>query len=407
MSKYSIIVPCYNGMPYIKTCVETILSQAYTDFELVLSEDHSTDGTAEYLDSIHDSRVIVLHSPEKKSMAEHWEWAQSFATGEWQVYVGQDDGVLPYFFLYADYLTGIAQGNNLDVIMSERAYYFWPGCEETYGASAINYRAYPKVQVLKVKTQIKNALYRKKISYMDFPSMYTTSLFHRSFLEKVKKRQNGKIFSTHPQDANLAALVAVFGEKYLKTYIPLGWVGSSVKSAGLAISNYSKKNELATNYLGKTMKSSLPCHQLSGNFLIASQPLYFWGALLVVAEKQNPVLYAYLTNQKTKKRVLSAVKKDILKNNLRKNERLTYFFEVLKLNDISYSELNRIDVYEIIVSVFAHISSKVFQLKKKIDKKECTYFRVHSIPCKTMVEANEDILAILQGTSWFDKVKNT
>ena len=41
MPKYSIIIPCYNGMPYVKSCVDSIINQNYTDYELIISEDHS------------------------------------------------------------------------------------------------------------------------------------------------------------------------------------------------------------------------------------------------------------------------------------------------------------------------------------------------------------------------------
>ncbi len=50
--KYSIIVPCYNALPYVKTTVELILRQKYEDFELIISDDHSVDGTSDYIDAL-------------------------------------------------------------------------------------------------------------------------------------------------------------------------------------------------------------------------------------------------------------------------------------------------------------------------------------------------------------------
>ena len=43
MSEISIIVPVYNVENYLKKCVESILSQTFTDFELLLVDDGSTD----------------------------------------------------------------------------------------------------------------------------------------------------------------------------------------------------------------------------------------------------------------------------------------------------------------------------------------------------------------------------
>ena len=98
--------------------------------------------------------------------------------------------------------------------------------------------------------------------------MYTTSLFHRSLIEEAQKLQEGKLIITHPQDANLAAIVCILEKEYLFSYTPLGWVGTSPKSAGLAISHNSSP-ELRAIYLDKIQKSKLLCHPLAGDFRLA------------------------------------------------------------------------------------------------------------------------------------------
>ena len=56
----SIILPAYNGMPYIKECVESVLNQGFINWELLISDDCSSDDTLEYLNSILDERVKVF-----------------------------------------------------------------------------------------------------------------------------------------------------------------------------------------------------------------------------------------------------------------------------------------------------------------------------------------------------------
>ena len=51
----------YNGMPYLREAVESICSQTYTNWKLIIVNDGSTDDTASYLDSIEDERVVVIH----------------------------------------------------------------------------------------------------------------------------------------------------------------------------------------------------------------------------------------------------------------------------------------------------------------------------------------------------------
>lgn len=63
MTKISVIVPVYNVEPYIRRCVDSILSQSFSDFELILVDDGSPDNCGAICDEYvkKDSRVRVIH----------------------------------------------------------------------------------------------------------------------------------------------------------------------------------------------------------------------------------------------------------------------------------------------------------------------------------------------------------
>jgi len=61
MPRISVLMPVYNGMPYIPEAVESVLAQDEQDWELLISDDGSTDGTRDYLDTVRDSRIKVIH----------------------------------------------------------------------------------------------------------------------------------------------------------------------------------------------------------------------------------------------------------------------------------------------------------------------------------------------------------
>lgn len=55
----SIVMPTYNGMKFVQQAIGSVLSQSYQDWELIISDDGSKDGTREYLSTIRDPRVDV------------------------------------------------------------------------------------------------------------------------------------------------------------------------------------------------------------------------------------------------------------------------------------------------------------------------------------------------------------
>ena len=56
----SIITPVWNGMPYIIECIESVLNQEFTDWELIIGDNGSTDGTIDYLNTLNDERIKIF-----------------------------------------------------------------------------------------------------------------------------------------------------------------------------------------------------------------------------------------------------------------------------------------------------------------------------------------------------------
>jgi glycosyltransferase involved in cell wall biosynthesis len=60
----SVLLPVRNGMPYLPAAVDSVLGQTWGDFELIVIDDGSTDGTANYLQGVIDPRLRVVESDE-------------------------------------------------------------------------------------------------------------------------------------------------------------------------------------------------------------------------------------------------------------------------------------------------------------------------------------------------------
>lgn len=103
----SLIVPVYNVKPHLSTCVESILAQTFTDFECILVDDGSRDGSAHLCDvyADRDARVRVIHQANAGVSSARNAGIQ-VAQGEWLAFVDADDCIHP---AYLDLLLGAAR----------------------------------------------------------------------------------------------------------------------------------------------------------------------------------------------------------------------------------------------------------------------------------------------------------
>lgn len=94
MPKISVIVPVYNVEKYLHRCVDSILAQTFTDFELLLVNDGSKDSSGVICDeyAAKDSRVKVFHK-ENGGVSSARNLGLDNAKGEWVTFVDSDDWV--------------------------------------------------------------------------------------------------------------------------------------------------------------------------------------------------------------------------------------------------------------------------------------------------------------------------
>ena len=60
MPKISVIIPLYNKEKTIKNTIESVLNQTFTDFEIIVVNDGSTDRSLEIVKRINDSRIRII-----------------------------------------------------------------------------------------------------------------------------------------------------------------------------------------------------------------------------------------------------------------------------------------------------------------------------------------------------------
>jgi glycosyltransferase involved in cell wall biosynthesis len=348
-AKYSIIIPVHNSLKYLPTCIETIIRQDFHDYELIISDDNSTDGTTEYLRSLSHPNIKVIQPSTRLSMVEHFEWALGHAIGDWCMFVGGDDGLQSYFFELSEKLTTIAEEKNVRLIMSERAYFFWEGCDLLYGKQAVTYNARKSIRILNSHYQSLLALLGFQ-TYFELPEMYTTSLFRKSVITEAKKKMGGRLLSTIPADANLAAIGLSLEKYYIKSEIPLGWVGTSPNGVIYSMPAFDVSS----------LPRNISYEDSSGNFALRSCSIYFWNSILKTELLRTEKLNKFLVSDIFKLFIFSGVLSEIRKESkIDGDSRYQFFYELLSLNKINYGMV-------FFISIFMGLAHKIYGFKNRI-----------------------------------------
>ena len=97
--KISIGIPVYNGEKFIRKCIESVLQQTYKNFELIISDNASTDSTSKICEEClrKDNRITFVR--QNKNMGQNWNFnfLLEKANGEYFVWVAADTIILPGF----------------------------------------------------------------------------------------------------------------------------------------------------------------------------------------------------------------------------------------------------------------------------------------------------------------------
>lgn len=97
---FSIVIPIFNVEKYLEECVGSILKQSFSDYEIILVDDGSTDNSPQICDRLSelDSRIRVIHKP-NGGQADARNKGTQLASGEYLIYIDSDDFISDPEFL--------------------------------------------------------------------------------------------------------------------------------------------------------------------------------------------------------------------------------------------------------------------------------------------------------------------
>lgn len=145
----SILLPVFNGERYLKTCLKSIENQTFTNFEVIVVDDGSSDGSLKIIEQYctKDARFRVIKHPSNSGLPAALNTASRIAKGEFHTWISHDNFIGPEFLnemyqvfqrestdiLYSDYFHIIEESNQTYEVKVENVKYI--ACGNIFGAS--------------------------------------------------------------------------------------------------------------------------------------------------------------------------------------------------------------------------------------------------------------------------------
>lgn len=173
MPEISIITPCYNSSAFLEETITSVLSQSFTDWEWMITDDCSTDETVKIIQSIQDSRIKLNIATKNGGAGHARNISLEKATGRYITFLDADDFWEPNFL---EEMIGFMKKEN-----AELAYSNYARCDENLQSKIEDFRADKNVT-------FQNLLKTCRLSLLS--SMYDSQRVGKEYFPVGSKRED-------------------------------------------------------------------------------------------------------------------------------------------------------------------------------------------------------------------------
>lgn len=219
----SLVIPTRERSETLKFTLETALNQTNDNFEIIVSDNFSQDHTKRVVDDFADRRIKYINPGVRLSMVGNWNFAFESVVGEYVIFIGDDDGIMPGAI---DRLQKIIEARPSPIYSWKFHEYTWPIDGAGAAITAIAPKSNPRELDL-------NGLVRFSVSWGAWRSYLLPGLYHsavsRHILDEVRNK-TGKVFHSMAPDIFMQFALPVFSNSAVHIGESLTVNGRSEKS---------------------------------------------------------------------------------------------------------------------------------------------------------------------------------
>ena len=221
----SVIIPTRERAETLYFTLQTALDQTSNNYEVIVSDNNSQDNTKEIVRNFDDPRLVYLNTGQRLSMSDNWEFALEKAAGEYIVFIGDDDAVMPGGI---NKLEALIQKYQSDVYIWGSSIYAWPIDDKR---AAIRYLApVQPIHEMSLQRMASFVIAHGGWRYYRIPGTYHAAVSVK-VLDKIRK-QTGRVFHTTQPDIFTSMAVPACAKTCMNTGHAITVIGFSAKSNG-------------------------------------------------------------------------------------------------------------------------------------------------------------------------------
>lgn len=225
---FTVVIPTRDRSDTLLYCLQTALSQDYDSYEILVSDNASTDATEQVVKSLSDSRIKYINTGRRVSMSHNWEFALSHIHEGWVTILGDDDALVPGAL---EKVNEIIRKTGAEAIRSNGASYIWPSLSgEKFGHLKFSLRE--GYTILNSRNRLLDVLSGES-AYNTLPMLYNGGFVDSSLIAKARS-VSGDFFHSMTPDVYSAIVFAMLTETYVYSYQALAINGASHHSGGTA-----------------------------------------------------------------------------------------------------------------------------------------------------------------------------
>jgi glycosyltransferase involved in cell wall biosynthesis len=226
--KFTILIPTRDRADTLIYTLATAVSQSYSNLEIIVSDNASSDHTEKVVKSFADSRVHYLNTGKRLSMSHNWEFALNHVTDGWVTILGDDDAILPGAL---EKVNDLINATQTQVVRSYGINYLWPSAlGEPYGRLRASLgRGYKCVNSSEALRQVMTG----KLSYVFLPVLYNGTFVDFKLIEKAKSI-SGTFFQSLTPDVYSGMVFSMLTDQYIYSNESFAINGASHHSGGTA-----------------------------------------------------------------------------------------------------------------------------------------------------------------------------